>query len=570
MKETLQHAVAEALEALYGMKEGGFSVEAPHDLAHGDYSTNAALVVAKKLNKSPQDIATDLAAHLATRIGAAISVASPGFINFTLPPSFFQETIQQIKKNERWGASSIHVGKKILVEHSSPNLFKPFHIGHVMNNCVGEAIVRLANFSGATVTAISYPSDISLGIAKAVFILLEDAVATLETFPTIDEKIEYLGDCYVRGTARFDQDERVQLRVREIAAKLYDHVLGDELRAYKEGRDITLAYFKSIVARLGSSFDAFVYESEAGETGKQIVAAHLPGVFDESEGAVVYKGEADGLHTRVFINREGYPTYEAKDLGLLSIKFDRFNPDISIFITDNQQEEYFKVVIAAAGKINKAWKEKTIHRTHGRMSFRGKKMSSRLGGVPVAVALLDTVRSDALECSPTLSIESADMIGIAAIKFSILRALAGKNIDFDPDTSLSFEGDSGPYLQYSVVRAKSVLENAARQGLAVGCLAVESLAGDSAMGKEYVPTDMERILIHFPEVVERSIAEWAPHHVVSYLLTLAQAFNSWYGSTKIIDAQDPASAYKLALTDAFVRVMTSGLYLLAIKIPEKM
>ena len=561
METTIREKVQKALKELFGLSDIPFVVEQPNDLSHGDYSTNVALVVSKHLDNppagGPKEIAEALAGKLATAAIGSVSVAGPGFINFTLKPEFFNTTIQAILEDAHWGKSGIHTGKKILVEHSSPNLFKPFHIGHVMNNTIGESIARLAEYSGATVTKISYPSDISLGIAKAVFILLEDGVEKLDTLESIDEKLSYLGECYVRGTKRYDEDESIQSSVRHIVIKLYSHSAGTELEAYEIGKTITLEYFKAIVARLGSQFDDFIYESEAGEAGLKLVTEHTPAVFTKSDGAIVYEGENDGLHTRVFVNKEGHPTYEAKDVGLLSLKFERFSPDLSIFITDYQQEEYFKVVVAAAGKINKEWQDKTIHRVHGRMSFKGQKMSSRLGGVPLAQTLLDTVQEEVCEKSLDISKEIADSIGIAAIKFSILRSLAGKNIDFDPNTSLSFEGDSGPYLQYSAVRAYSIIAKAE------GKLSNE-------MPKGWEVTKLEKILIHFPEIVERSILEWAPHHVVSYLLELAQAFNSWYGNTKIIDDTDPSSSYKVALTKAFADVVTSGLSLLAIKVPEKM
>jgi arginyl-tRNA synthetase len=223
------------------------------------------------------------------------------------------------------------------------------------------------------------------------------------------------------------------------------------------------------------------------------------------------------------------------------------------------------VVFAAAEKINDEWKgriENTVHVPHGRMSFKGQRMASRLGGVPTVVSILDTTVAEVANKNPDVSYVDAEKIAIASLKFSILRAAPGKNIDFDPDTSLSFEGDSGPYLQYSAVRAKSVLAKA--QGNETD-IAISDIVPES-----WQTTTLEKVLIHFPEIVERAISDWAPHHIVSYLLELAQTFNSWYGNTKIIDANDPTSGYKLALTNTFATVMKNGLYLLGIEVPEKM
>jgi arginyl-tRNA synthetase len=296
----------------------------------------------------------------------------------------------------------------------------------------------------------------------------------------------------------------------------------------------------------------------------KIIQDNTPEVFKQSEGAYIYEGEQDGLHTRVFINKEGYPTYEAKDVGLMSLKFKRYSPDLSIFVTDHEQTEYFKVVSAAAGKIHKEWSDKTVHRTHGRMSFKGQKMSSRLGGVPLAQTIVDTLYEEVAERTKNfnneLDFHQVNSIAVAALKFTILRATAGKNINFDPETSLSFEGDSGPYLQYTAVRANSILEKA--KGV--------QMSSDVIIPDSWETTNLERMIARFPDVVGEAISGWAPHHVVGYLVELGQLFNSWYATGKIIDETDISSPYKLALTEAFVKTMKNGLYLLGIEVPEKM
>lgn len=569
MESTIRELITVALKELFDMKDVAFAVERPKELSHGDYATNIALVLAKQLETRPQDIAEQIVAYIKKNQPAKIAevtIAGAGFINFSLSKEFFNEQIKNIlEKKTDWGKNNLYKDKTILVEHSSPNLFKAFHIGHVMNNAIGESIKRLATFSGAEVIAISYPSDISLGIAKAVYILMKDGgLEKLNTFNIPSEEIAYLGDCYVRGTALYEDDLSVQSEIRMIADSLYK---GDKntpaYKIYEEGKNRNITYFKAVTSALGSHFDGFIYESEAGKEGKKIVEENIGKVFTESDGVVIYEGEKDGLHTRVFINKEGNPTYEAKDTGLIDLKFKKYNPDLSLFVTDHQQTEYFKVVLAAVRRINDTWIDranKTIHRTHGRMTFKGQKMSSRLGGVPSAQELLTVLYEELNERVPGLSKETDgeanQSIAVAALKFVILRAMAGKDINFDPDTSLSFEGDSGPYLQYSTVRANSILIKAS--GL------------DAKLLSEWQTVDLEKILIHFPEVVKHSIQEWSPHFIVTYLLELAQAFNSWYGNTKIIDDMDATSPYKLALTAAFAQTMTNGLYLLGINVPEKM
>ena len=555
--EFFQKQIQEAVQELFGITTE-VQVDRTKDLSHGDYATSVALVLAKQLNKSAFEIATQLAAYLdktKESFVATVAVAGPGFINFTISRAHQVDAIREAANVETYGHTNVYTGKKILVEHSSPNLFKPFHIGHLMNNTIGESITRLAQYSGAQVSTMSFPSDISLGVAKAIFILLEKYGA--DFVPT---DVSVLGDAYVEGTKRYDENESVQARIKEIADNLYAGKDSDELKLFQACKTFNIKYFEDIVATLGSHFDAYIYESEAGIDGARIVKEYTPNVFTESEGAIVYiPKEGSKLHTAVFINSQGNPTYEAKDIGLLDLKFTRYDPDLSIFITDAQQVSHFAVVLDAAQHIQPAWVERSLHRYHGRMSFKGQKMSSRLGGVPLASEVLDTVIAEVKEKNPDISPEAAEQIGVASIKFSILRAAAGKNIDFDPEVSLSFVGDSGPYIQYTCVRASSLLEKGKEAGVLPD-------ASTPQAGTELI----ERLVAKFPEVMILAQRELAPHHLVTYTLELAQAFNSWYGQGKIVDEDTHASAYRLAVVKAVRQTLTNGLWVLGIEIPERM
>ncbi len=568
IRDIITSAVQGALVGV-GVSDAVVQLEFPADSAHGDFATNVAMVYAKQLGKNPKVFAEELVESLKdfSSLVNKIEVAGPGFINFYVADEYFVKNLSEISENKNYGNSSMYKGKKILVEHSSINLFKPFHIGHVMNNAIGESISRIAKISGADVTVISYPSDVSLGIAKAVYIILEDGIEKLQSCATDTEKLDYIGTCYVRGTKAFEDSTETQTRIKEIAKNLYEKTPSPELDAYEIGKEINLTYFKNVATRLGSHFDAYIYESEAGLVGRKIVMDNIGTVFTFGEarpddpvgrGAVVYEGEKEGLHTRVFINSEGYPTYEAKDLGLLSLKFERYTPDVSIFITDHEQTAYFNVVKNAAGKINKEWEEKTVHRTHGRMTFKGQKMSSRLGGVPIASVLVDTIVEEVKEKNNTLDIETADAIAIGALKFSILRARAGSNVDFDPETSLSFEGDSGPYLQYTTVRAKSILEKAKQQNIV--CL----------LNEQANANELEKHLARFPFIVEKSISEWAPHYITGYSVELAHLFNAWYANTKILGDNAQQTQHNVFVTGTVVKVLEKSINLLGISIPEKM
>ncbi|MFT7328060.1 MAG: arginyl-tRNA synthetase [Crocinitomicaceae bacterium] len=599
--DKIKDSIKNALQKLGISYEGEITIEHPRELSHGDYATNIAMsifaVEQKRKKKSaqrafpdekikrgsiinnlkiegfnfknPRELAEAIAEKTSAPEISSVEIAGPGFINIRLSDEFLLNELQVIHTSaDKYGWNNSWEGKKILVEHSSPNLFKPFHIGHMMNNTVGESMTRLCRTTGAEVSMISYPSDVSLGIGKSVWQFLQYGVEKIDEFETLAEKMVFLGKCYSEGTKAFVDDKNIEPRIREITQDIYEHRDTNAYAAYKIGRDLNLEYFIKMTAQLGSEFDGFIFESEAGKIGKEIVLENTPSVYSQSNNAFIFEpSEADlvqnkSLHTRVFINKDGNPTYEAKDTGLLKLKFDRYVPDLSLLVTDTEQGPYYQVVLEAAGKINKEWEDKTVHKTHGRMQFKGKKMSSRLGDTPLVSDILDVVKSEVVERSGerNLSQEQIDMIAIASVKYAVLRNQAGKNINFDPETSLSFEGDSGPYLQYTYARSGSMIRKALDLGIDI----------DSTRPENWETTDIERYLYRFPEVVDVAFKELAPHMIVTYITELAQLFNSWYGNTKIVDEEDETSAYKLALTQSVAQVIKNGLWILGINAPEEM
>ncbi len=548
-----------------GVEVGGteITLEHPADLTHGDYSCNVAMQLSKRLGKNPRELADEIVTKLPESEWVdRVEVAGPGFINFFLSERFFEQSIAEVlNSKESWGKSSVQRGQRLLLEHSSPNLFKPFHIGHLVNNTYGEVLVRLMRFAGADVTALSFPSDVSPGIAKAVWGIMEMGVA--ESFT-----IEQVGEAYVKGVEAYKESEEVKTRIDEINKNIYNKQDSPEYEVYKRGRELSLEYFNSITARLGSHFDKLIFEIEAEQEGKRIVLENVPKVFEESDGAIIFRGSEYGLFDNVYINSAGFGTYLAKDTGLLSIKFREYDFDKSILVTDIEQKQHFELVKKSAGLINKEWAEKSLFLQHGRLVLTTGKISSRSGGVPLAVDILDSVKSSALdraqESGSEMTEESAEMVAIAAIKYAIVKVGMGKNITFDLEQSLSFEGDSGPYLQYTYARCKSVLAKAYphRNKERV----VVQMPKDS---QEMQKMEVEKLLYRFPEVVERAATEYAPHYIANYLNDLASAYNSWYAQGKILDGTD-AEHYKLALTEATAQTIKNGLKILGINTPERM
>ena len=276
------------------------------------------------------------------------------------------------------------------------------------------------------------------------------------------------------------------------------------------------------------------------------------GIFEESEGAIIYHGEKVGLHTLVFITSRGTPTYEAKDIGLAFLKEERVQSDQSIIVTAAEQIGHFKVFLAALKEIAPLIAEKTTHVSHGFLRLTTGKMSSREGNVITADEFIAEVIGEASKKNPDPLI--AEQVAIGAIKYMILRQAPGSNIIFNAEKSLSLDGDSGPYLQYALVRAKKIL--------------AYSDNGEGGTDVPPGPYAVERIIIHFPEVVARAARELAPNLLVNYLTELAAAWNAFYATEQILGS--PEEVYKQRVARAFANTMINGLSLLGIPAPERM
>lgn len=541
-----------ALEAV-GIQNPSITVDLPKDISNGDYATGAALQYAKQSGKSPKE----LAAQIVEKIGAIqgvekIEIAGAGFINFRLSNSALASSVEEARGEDMWGNNERFFGKKVMVEYTDPNPFKEFHIGHLMSNAIGESISRLFQFSGAEVKRANYQGDVGPHVAKALWGLRKlglDAGSAAN-----------LGKAYTAGAEAYEKDEAAKKEIDQINKKVYDHSDSELDTLYMQGREASLAHFEELYAALGTKFDYYFFESAAAPKGLEIVRAN-PNVFELSDGAIVYKGEKAGLHTRVFVTSQGLPTYETKELGLAELKEETRDFDESITITAHEQTGYFAVVIAAMKEVLPEIASKITHVSHGMMRFAEGKMSSRKGNVVTGESLLadvtEAAKERARESRADNQEELAQQVAVGAIKYQILKQSAGKDIVFDRERALSLEGDSGPYLQYAHARTHQIVERAKSEGVAT------KIDENEEFG------ELPRLLHRFPEIVENASALMEPHVLTTYLTQLAAAFNSWYGREQILDGTS-AAAHKVALTDAVRKTLKNGLWILGIPAPEKM
>ena len=565
IKEKIEDLTKNTLKSL-NIEVKNVSLEHPADLEMGDFSTNVAMVLAKKNKINPKELAEKIVKKLNKNLPTEvlkIQIAGTGFINFFLSKEFFVDSIKEILENKNFGRNNIFKGKKVMVEYTQPNPFKPFHIGHLMSNTIGESISRIIEFSGAKMVRANYQGDIGPHVAKAIYELLKSGLP--EEDKSVSEKARYIGNLYTKGNDAYETDEKAKKEIEEINKKVYDKSDKKINEIYDWGRRITLEAFEEIYKVLGTSFNYYFFESIVAPIGEKIVSSS--DVFEKSDGAMVFRAEKydSKLHTRVFITSQGLPTYETKELGLTKMKFEKENLDLSVVITAHEQEEYMKVVSKALEIISPEFASKMKHVVHGMMRLASGKMSSRKGNVITGESLILESCAEILKKIEDRNFTEEEKkqiskeVGVSALKYSILKQNIGGNIIYDFEKSISFEGDSGPYLQYSFARANSVLEKAKKENILPGFMLDDS-----------TPTEVEKLLYRFPEIVLRSAQEFEPHYIANYLIDIARAYNTYYGNTKIIDKNDSTSSYKVALTLAFSLVIKNGLYLLGIKAPERM
>jgi arginyl-tRNA synthetase len=558
MEETLRIAIREALVSM-GAGDVTFAVEWPADLAHGDFATNAALAASKTLGRAPREIADELVALLKKSLGddvASIEAAGPGFVNITLAHNAIAKVLSEASLSG-WGKGDARTGERVAFEYSCPNPFKEMHVGHLMSAVIGEAGARLLENQGARVLRDTYGGDVGPHVAKALWALQRKGLKEPATSSEI-------GDAYAQGSRAYEESEETKAEIDALNTMLYGTLAKPEderndeerslLETWRHGRDVSLAAHRVVWDALDTHFDYVIHESETTPIGKEkVIEALSQGVFKESEGAVIYDGEKKGLHTLVFLTSRGNPTYEAKDVGLAFLKEERMGPlDHSYITTASEQSGHFAVFLAALEEFAPELAKKTVHVPHGFLRLSTGKMSSRDGNVVTAAGLIEEVIAKALEKNEDPLVAHA--VAIGAIKYMILRQAPGGDIVFDPETSLSLDGDSGPYLQYALVRARSVL-------------AQSDLKPDASHMPETI-FDIERLLIRYPEVVKRAEALRAPQQVTQYLTNLAGEWNSFYAVERIRGGEN--EAYKLLIAQTFVTTMENGLALLGIPVPERM
>ncbi len=566
IREEIKSAVGEVLKDL-GVDQ--FELILARNLLHGDFSTNISLTIFHKTNQkfaNPLELATHIAKELQQKLPNMdrIEASAPGFINFYLSGENLLEVLDRVlSEKEKYGEGESLEDQRIVLEFAHPNTHKLFHIGHLRNISVGESLARLLQFQKGKITRANYQGDVGLHVAKAVYGLqsTDYSLGDLEK-KTINEKIKFLSQAYVDGNKAYEEDADAKIKINEINKSLYEKD-SEFSKLWEKTRSWSLEYFDEIYKRVGTKFDRLYFESEVAEDGKKIVLENLDKVFIKDDGAIIFSGENFGLHNRVFINSIGLPTYEGKDVGLAYLQVKEFAPDRIIHVVGPEQIGYFEVLFKALEEISPEFKNKQLHLEYGFVRLKEGKMSSRKGDVVEGEWLLDEAKKRLKAQFEKMDERTLEQVAVGAVKYSMLKFGRKSDITFSFEDSISLEGNSGPYVQYSFARTQSVLAKIRNPK--------SEIRNKSQIPNLKLEKEEElvlRLVSQFPMIARDSADNFAPNTLANYLFELSQAFNNFYQNHKIIGSEK--EDFRLKLTSGVGQVLKNGLYLLGIEAPEKM
>ena len=567
MKDIIKKKIKDSLTYL-GIDSVEVSLERPDEISNGDYSTNVALVLARTANKNPRELAQSIVEELQKDLPSSIEkveVAGPGFINFYFSKSFFAKEISNVlKQGKKYGRGNQLKGQKIVVEYSSPNIAKPFTVGHLRSTIIGDAIANILDFSGAKVIRDNHLGDWGTQFGKLIVAIKK--WGNLEKIKSSKEPVKDLVALYVKF-----HDEADLPAGQAGKNNLEDEARGWFTKLEKKDKEATalwklcvalsLKEFKRIYKRLGVSFDTMVGESFFEDKMPDVMLdTQKKNIAKESEGAtLVFFEDNSGVEKYpplMLLKSDGSSLYALRDLATDKWRKNKYGKDVIIINeVGSEQSLYFKQIFETEKLLGYSDGLDRFHVAHGLYRFEDGKMSTRKGNV----IWLEDVLNEAVSRASKFNPDIAEEVGIGAIKFNDLKRESSREIVFSWDDILNLGGDSGPYLQYSFARANSVLKKAAKSKIEM----------NAKTPKNWQTTKLEKMIGRFPEIVERSARELSPNHIANFLLELSAVFSSFYNETIIVD-NSPQAPYKVALTKAFSIVMKNGLEVLGIKAILKM
>lgn len=544
-------------------------LEKPPSYELGDFAL-PCFSLSKALKKNPKEIAKGIEQRIKSNLPSFLQdVKAVGpYINFFLDSSFLVENfLSQSHSSKNIKIEAVKNPLNIMVEYSSPNTNKPQHLGHIRNNLLGMSVSTLLEKVGHKVKKVNLLNDRGLGVSKVIYAYLH-----LSDKKKPDGKPDhFVGELY----NLFNKEAKKNSGLEEEAQRILEKwEKGDKkiIDAWKKITDFVKQGYKETYERLGCSFDKQYWESQIYNEGKSIVMQGLEkGLFKKKDGAVIAELEPYGLPNKVLIKRNGTALYITQDIALAKKKFEDFDVDYSIYVVASEQELYFKQLFKIIELLDIAPVDKLCHLSYGMFLLEGGKMKSREGNIIDADSLIEELKKLALEevdeRYPGLNKKErnkrAERIAMAALKFYILRVDPNRDVVFKPKESISFQGETGPYLLYTYARLRSILR---KSGIKPTMLDVKSISLISHEEEKQIAS----LGNEFSSIVMDSAQSFKPSTLCRFLLDFAQLINSYYHEKRVIGENERLMKARLSLLFACSNVLKEGLNLLGIEVLEEM
>lgn len=578
MKEEIKKLVKDAILSLQKSKKWPvfnvpeIIVDYPQVEKFGDYTTNAAMVLAKSLKKNPMEVAEILKLGFRKFLKPSfriekIEVVAPGYINFCLSKKYLQNKIAEINKEKEKFGNLEKKNEKIMVEYSQPNTHKEFHIGHLRNLFIGSAIVNLLKKAGNQVIVANYIGDAGTHVAKCLWML--DSFYKDKNLDEIENKAEFLGQVYSEAVKKIEENQEYEKQFKETQKKFEEGNQG-LVNLWQKTRQWSLDDFNSIYKELEVYFDVYFYESEEERDGKKMLPELLKrGAVEESQGAIIGNLEKYGLGVIVLQRADGSVLYGLKDIPLSYKKFEQYKIDKSVIVADIRQELYFKQIFKILQLLG--FKEDMVHVGYEFVSLKGSGgMSSRKGNIIPARKLISEV-TEKIKNKFSRSPNPLE-ISLGAIKFSILKHSNRSKIEFDIEESVALEGATGPFVQYAHARICSILRKSQIPN-PKSQTASKAKTQNSKLELLVHPKELSlmRELNKFPELVSEIAESYEVHKLPHYAIELADKFHSFYNACRVIDKKNPSlTNARLILVIAVKIVLAETLRLIGVSAPERM
>ncbi|GAB1432698.1 arginine--tRNA ligase [Spirochaetota bacterium] len=579
IKDSWKNAVLTAVSELLVEKSADPAIaanlvlETPPDSEMGDIGF-PMFPLAKAMRMSPADIAKTVANRLENRSrpSGKIKVLGPYLNIFINREEVIAETLAAVKAGAKYGFTDALSGTKIMIEFSSPNTNKPLHLGHLRNDVLGESSARILKANGADVMKINLINDRGIHICKSMLSYMKYG-GNREPKDEGKKSDHFVGDYYVRFNDLMKEDPQAEEKAQELLVKWED---GDSAthELWKKMNDWAVKGIQNTYKRTGVSFDKYYFESQVYLTGKEEVQKGLNnGAFFRAEdGSIRVDLSSIGLEEKVLLRKDGTSIYMTQDLGLAIHRHKDWPFNRLVYVVANEQQYHFKVLFYILEKLGYSWAKNLYHLSYGLVNLPEGRMKTREGTVVDADTLLDSLKELAMEEILSKGREeqvgdpelTAEKIALGAVHYYLAQATPSKDMVFNPKESLSFTGNTGPYIQYMGARISSMLRKKADSASANGSIKPELLA-------KKIEWDLVKLVAGYPEAVEDAGQNYNPSVLASHLYDIASSFSRYYHDEPILNCPDKdLSASRLALCEAVLVVLKNGLELLCIPFLEIM